>query len=95
MTEENQAIAGFVVQSILTLVGLWLGWSFAPKLFKRIQIKEIYDREMAARADDVKATKIYMDVANKGERAPKFCDEYKGKQAPPDIEPPNKGGNDE
>lgn len=25
---------------------------------------------------------------------PRFCDEYKGKQAPPDVEPPNTGNNE-
>ena len=92
---ESEKIAELVAYGVLTLTGLWLGYSFIPRLLARFRFKELI-RKREETQEAVEAMRIIIDTGYKmdgtkvkGERPKKFCD--KGKQAPPDNNIPNEG----
>jgi hypothetical protein len=76
--------AQIIINTILTLIGMGLGYFYFPALVNRIQKKKEWERQR----DHGRWTEA--DI-----RTDKIAADQKGHRAPADVPPPNKGGDNE
>ena len=74
-----------IINTILTLIGMGLGYFYFPALVNRIQKKKEWERQRDHgrwTEADIRTDKI-------------AADQTRGNRAPADVPPPNKGGDNE